>query len=194
MAKVGMPCSAVSAAATASLVDRGLEAQSTTSAPPTFRVTIRLAVSLVTWRQAEIRSPSSGFSVLNRSRIRNSTGISLAAQSISPTPSLARPRSFTSALVAFIEFDLTPDIVSGEYLPALQVDQLDQKAEADHGSAQHLDQLGHRQRGPAGGDQVVHDQHPLARPDGVLVDVEDVVSVLQLVLDAPRPVGQFASL
>jgi hypothetical protein len=36
-------------------VDSGFDAQSTTSAPPAFSVRIRLAVSVVTCRQAETR-------------------------------------------------------------------------------------------------------------------------------------------
>src|SRR5437660_8812331 len=140
MAKVGIPYSAERAAATASLVESGLEAQRTTSAPPALRVIIRLAVSLVTCRQAETRSPESGSCSRKRSRIRSSTGISRAAQSIRPRPSLARPRSRTSALVVFTEFDLTSDIVTGEHLPAFEVGQLHQEPEADHLPAQHLDQ------------------------------------------------------
>src|SRR5437588_726778 len=170
MANVRMPCSTVSAAATASLVESGLEAQSTMSAPPAFSVSIRLAVSLVTWRQAETRSPASGFSCRKRSRMRSSTGISRAAQSISPWPSLASALSFTSPSIAF-KLDLTFDIVASQHVAALQVDELDQEAESDHLAAQHLDQLSDRPRGAAGCDQVVHHEHLLARLDSILVDV-----------------------
>ena len=69
-----MPYSATSAAATSSLVDSGFEAASTTSAPPALSVRIRLAVSVVTWRQAPMRRPSSGRSRSKRSRIRREHG------------------------------------------------------------------------------------------------------------------------
>ena len=52
-----MPSCLTSAAATSSCVLSGLEAQSRTSAPPAWSVFIRLAVSVVTWRQAVTRSP-----------------------------------------------------------------------------------------------------------------------------------------
>jgi len=47
------------------LVLNGLEAQRATSAPPALRVSIRLAVSVVTCRQADKRRPRSGFSLAN---------------------------------------------------------------------------------------------------------------------------------
>jgi hypothetical protein len=50
-----MSNSSTSAAATSSCVDRGFEAQRTTSAPPSLSVRIRFAVSLVTWRHAATR-------------------------------------------------------------------------------------------------------------------------------------------
>src|SRR2546426_799101 len=49
-----MPWSATSAAAAASAVDNGFEAQSTSSAPPAFRGMARFAGSVVTWRHAEV--------------------------------------------------------------------------------------------------------------------------------------------
>src|SRR2546421_16798 len=84
MAKTLMPWWVTSDAAAASVVDRGLEAQSTSSAPPAFRVMARLAVSVVICRQAERRWPLSGCSRLKRSRICSRTGISWAAHSIIP--------------------------------------------------------------------------------------------------------------
>src|SRR5579859_3149724 len=186
-----MPCSTLSAAATASLVESGLEAQSTMSAPPAFSVSIRLAVSLVTWRQAETFSPASGRSCRKRSRMSSSTGISRAAQSISRWPSLASAVSFTSPSIAF-KLDLTFDIVASQHLATLEVDELDEEAETDHLAAQHLDQLRDRPGGAAGRDQVVDDQHLLAGQDRVLVDVEDIVAVLQRVFDAAGREGQLA--
>src|SRR5262252_4800323 len=91
-----MPCRAARAAATASLVDSGFDAHSAMSAPPAFRVSMRLAVSLVTCRHAARRRPFSGCSFANRSRMRLSTGISRAAQSTRSWPCAARSRSLTS--------------------------------------------------------------------------------------------------
>src|SRR5208337_4132436 len=62
-------------AATSSCVESGLEAQSTMSAPASRKAIIRFAVSLVTCRQAETRSPFSGCSLANRLRMDSSTGI-----------------------------------------------------------------------------------------------------------------------
>src|SRR3954470_13025239 len=91
-----MSYSSTSAAATSSCVESGFDAQSTTSAPPAFSVRIRLAVSVVTWRQAEMRYPSSGFSFSNRSPIACRTGICRSAHWILRTPSEASEMSFTS--------------------------------------------------------------------------------------------------
>src|ERR1700738_3405801 len=193
MAKVGIPCSTVRAAATASFVESGLEAQSTMSAPPALSVTIRFAVSLVTWRHADTRSPLSCFSARKRSRIRSKTGISRAAQSMSAWPSLARARSFTSPLVA-VKLDLTPDIVPGEYLATLEAHKLHQEPVAGDLPAEHLDQLTHRPGGSAGGNEVVHDEHSLARPDRVLVGEDRVVAVFEGVGDGPGGEGQLARL
>jgi hypothetical protein len=60
IAKTGISSWATSDAATSSCVERGLEAHTTTSAPPATKVRARLAVSEVTCRQAEMRKPSSG--------------------------------------------------------------------------------------------------------------------------------------
>ena len=90
------PWSPTSAAATSSWVESGLDATSTTSAPPAWRVRTRLAVSAVTCRLAETRSPASGRSRAKRARIAASTGISRSAQSIRWRPSGASPRSATS--------------------------------------------------------------------------------------------------
>src|SRR6267143_5285019 len=95
MAKVAMP-SSTSAAATSSCVLSGFEAQSVMSAPPACRVCIRWAVSLVTWRQAETRTPLSGFCLRNRSSMLASTGMDREAHSIRPLPFSANLRSLTS--------------------------------------------------------------------------------------------------
>src|SRR5262249_23485385 len=76
--------------------ESGLEAQSTTSAPPAASVRARLAVSVVTCRHAEMRCPARGRSRSKRSRIAPSTGICRSAHAIRRTPSAASARSFTS--------------------------------------------------------------------------------------------------
>src|SRR6478752_2451006 len=63
---------------------------SMTSAPPAWRVRVRLAVSAVTCRQQAMRRPLSGFSRLNRSRTRARTGMSWSAHSRRFLPSGAR--------------------------------------------------------------------------------------------------------
>src|SRR5579883_2284209 len=91
-----MPSSTMSEAATSSCVERGLLAQRTRSAPPALRVIARLAVSVVTCRQAEILMPLRGWVLANCSRINRRTGISLAAHSMRCLPRGARLRSLTS--------------------------------------------------------------------------------------------------
>src|SRR6202047_640000 len=83
-------------AATSSWVDSGLLAQTVTSAPPACSVRIRLAVSLVTCRQAATRNPASGFSWLKRWRIIARTGISWSAHSMRSLPAPARRGLATS--------------------------------------------------------------------------------------------------
>jgi hypothetical protein len=55
IAKTEMSYSSTSAAAVSSWVESGFEAQRTTSAPPALSVRARFAVSVVTWRHAEMR-------------------------------------------------------------------------------------------------------------------------------------------
>src|SRR5512137_1471651 len=87
---------ATRAAAASSWVLSGLLAHSRASAPPALRVRIRLAVSVVTCRQAAMRRPASGFSRSNRSRIRRRTGISCSAHSTLRWPASARLKSLMS--------------------------------------------------------------------------------------------------
>src|SRR3989338_3402056 len=101
MAYTAMPWSRTRWAATSSCVDSGLDAHSTTSAPPALSVTARLAVSEVTCRHAAMRRPLSGCSLANRARIRRSTGIERSAHSVRRRPSSASARSLTS-YVAFL--------------------------------------------------------------------------------------------
>src|SRR5712691_12761924 len=95
MAKVEMP-SSTSAAATSSCVLSGFEAHRVMSAPPACRVCMRCAVSEVTCRQAETRTPLSGFCLRNLSSMLARTGMDLEAHSIRPRPFSASFRSLTS--------------------------------------------------------------------------------------------------
>src|SRR5579862_1065063 len=79
-----------------SCVESGLEAQSTTEAPPSRRVIIRLAVSLVTCRQAETRMPASGWVLMNCLRMVCSTGIDWNAHSVRRFPTSASEMSLMS--------------------------------------------------------------------------------------------------
>src|SRR5450759_2649094 len=95
MAKTETPSSATREAATSSCVESGLDAQRTRSAPPAASVRARLAVSLVTCRQADSRIPWSGFSLAKRSRICRRTGMLFSAHSIRSRP---RPASAWSLM------------------------------------------------------------------------------------------------
>src|SRR5437667_2921439 len=99
MAKVGILWCFTRDAATSSWVESGLLAHRATSAPPSLRATMRLAVSLVTCRHAETRWPLSGRSLRNRSRMEATTGIWLPAHSMRWRPAAARPTSLTSYLI-----------------------------------------------------------------------------------------------
>src|SRR5208337_1795307 len=83
-------------AATSSCVESGLEAHSTTSAPPSRRQTARLAVSAVTCRQAEIRMPFSGWFLMNSLRMICRTFIDWFAQSIRFLPRSASSKFLMS--------------------------------------------------------------------------------------------------
>src|SRR3989338_6485365 len=102
MAYTAMPWSRTRWAATSSCVDSGLDAHSTTSAPPALSVTARLAVSEVTCRHAAMRRPLSGCSLANRARICRSTGIERSAHSVRRRPSSASAMSLTSWAAFFV--------------------------------------------------------------------------------------------
>src|SRR3990172_10923599 len=102
MAKVGMPKSLTSEAATSSCVERGFEAQRTTSAPPALRVMARFAVSVVTCRQAAILTPLRGFFLEKFSFMRLKTGMSISAHSILFLPFWLKAMSFTSYLTHYL--------------------------------------------------------------------------------------------
>ena len=91
-----MPSSMAREAATSSWVDRGLEAEATTVAPPAFSVRSRLAVSVVMCRQAAMVTPSSGRSFSKRARMLASTGMWLSAHAMRWRPSSASEASAKS--------------------------------------------------------------------------------------------------
>src|SRR2546421_16019 len=178
-----------SAAATASLVESGLDAHSAMSAPPALRVSIRLAVSLVTCRHAARRRSFNGCSLVKRSRIRLSTGISRAAQSTRSWPCVARFRSFTSLPLELtfksllLVDDLTNQLDVLEPFASLQVTELDQDLDADDIGAE-LTHQAHRRRGrAAGGQDIIHDQDRLAGLDRVRVDLQRVGPVPDVLLE-----------
>src|SRR6266511_4498177 len=85
-----------SAAAVSSWVESGLDAHRVTLAPPAWSVRARLAVSVVTCRQAAILRPASGCSFSKRARMSRSTGMCRSAHSMRSRPSSARARLVTS--------------------------------------------------------------------------------------------------
>src|SRR5262245_45218794 len=82
--------------------------------------------------------------------------------------------------------DQAPDVALPEPRAAVQEAQFDQEGEARHRGTQPGCELSHGCRGAARGDHVVHDQRPLTRRQGVLVDLEAVAAVLELVARPPR--------
>ena len=85
------------------------------SAPPALSASIRLAVSVVTWRHAPMRTPASGLVFAKRSRIWASTGMNVAAHSMRDLPASASATSLTSprvfSIVCTIVFDF---LMAGE--------------------------------------------------------------------------------
>src|SRR5580700_11134814 len=98
MANTGMLWSRTSEAATSSWVERGFEAQSTTSAPPSRRQIARFAVSAVTCMHAEMRIPFRGWFLMNSLRIICSTFMDWFAHSMRFLPSSASSRLLMSLL------------------------------------------------------------------------------------------------
>src|SRR5215211_3371989 len=95
-ANTAAPSSAWMAAATSSLVESELEAHRASSAPPATRARQRLAVSVVTCRQAAMRWPARGRVRASSAATASSTGMRLAAKSILRRPSGARSGSLSS--------------------------------------------------------------------------------------------------
>src|SRR6266700_252830 len=199
MAYVLIECCSTSAAATASFVDSGLDAHRAMSAPAAFSVSIRLAVSLVTCRQAATLMPLSGCSFANRWRISSSTGISRAAQSMRFWPSAPSFMSLTSADSTFKKatpsvHELAYDFDAGQALSPAQLRQLDQDLHADDLPAELAHELDGGGRGAASRKNIIHDQDLVARLDRVLVDVRLIGPVLELVRMAEHMPGQLARL
>src|SRR5579872_6558117 len=90
-------------AATSSWVESGLEAQSTTSAPPSRRQMARFAVSAVTCRQAEMRMPFSGWFLMNSLRIICSTFMDWFAHSMRFFPRSASSTFLISQFTAAVD-------------------------------------------------------------------------------------------
>src|SRR5579863_7526166 len=137
MANVGIPYSAISAAATSSCVVSGLEAHSTRSAPPAFKVIARFAVSVVICKQPDMRIPFKGISFAKRSRISRKTGISLAAHSMRSFPRAASERSLTSPRIDVV--------ICYSFLHLLYLDAL-QRAPIVPFRRSNVDQNGNNQR------------------------------------------------
>ena len=91
-----MPYSPASAAATSSWVDSGFDAHRAIERAAAFSAIIRLAVSVVTCRQAPSAEASERLVAREALAELRKTGICPSAHSIRLTPSADRPRSRTS--------------------------------------------------------------------------------------------------
>src|SRR5688572_22597897 len=111
-----------------------------------------------------------------------------------PRPAIRSPRYASSCRHLSLVGDEGLERIPLESLASLQKGKLDQKRRADDLAAQPLDEPESRRHRPARGEQIVHREHALAGPDGVLVNGEDVPPVLELVLLFDGPRGQLAAL
>ena len=84
-------------------MERGFEAQSTTSAPPSRRQIARFAVSAVTCRQAEMRMPASGWFLMNSLRMICSTFMDWLAHSMRFLPRSASSTFLISQFTAAVD-------------------------------------------------------------------------------------------
>src|SRR4029453_4713260 len=131
-------------------------------------------------------SALSGWRLLSSCRMADGpvTG-ALAASSARAGTAVARaaPRSPVArtavSLMALIVPDQGLDRVAPKSVPALEESQLDQEGGPPHLRHQPLPEAGGGRHGPPGGQEIVHHQHPLARPDGVLVNRQHVAPVLE---------------
>src|SRR2546421_10695164 len=148
---------------------------------------MRLAVSLVTCRQAATRKPLSGWSCVKRCRIRPSTGISRAAQSIRSWPCAARFVSFTSLpleltfKIRLLIGDFADQFDVTELLAPVEVAELDQHLHPDHVRAQLPHQPDGGRGGPARGKNIIHDQDLLTGLHRVRVHLQLIGAVLEVV-------------
>ena len=73
------------------------------------------------------------------------------------------------------------DAELGEPRRAAEIGQIDDESGAHHVGLELAQQLDRGFRRAAGGDQIVDQQHRLARADGILMDLDDVDAVFELV-------------
>ena len=86
------------------------------------------------------------------------------------------------------------NVVAGKLAAAVEEGQFDHEGEAGNLAAQLLDQLAGCGRGPARGQQVIHDEHALARFHRVAVNLERVLAIFEIVGDLDRVRGKLARL
>src|SRR5438034_6162783 len=78
------------------------------------------------------------------------------------------------------------DAPAVQAVASLEEVELDEEAETDDLALQSLDQLDRALDGPARGQQVIDDEHPLPGADRVTMDLERVRAILEGVLDGDR--------
>src|SRR5215813_6450265 len=126
----------------------------------------------------------------------------MSPQPITPTclmamperPPLERPADCGVRREPLLVPDEGLDAISPETLAALQEDQLDEKVARHDVAAEPLDQAKRRRHGSTCCQQIVHREHVLASPNGVLVNGQDIPSVLELVLLLDHRAWQLALL
>ena len=84
------------------------------------------------------------------------------------------------------------DGIALQLVAAVEEGQFDEEFDFDDPTAELFDQAGGGGGGAAGGQQVVHEQHPLARLDGVGVQLERGAAIFQVVTGLYGAMGQFA--
>src|SRR5215212_142826 len=80
----------------------------------------------------------------------------------------------TRSTVANSVLDQRDDLAVGQLRATTEESQLDQEAEPGDLGAESLDEADRRRRRPAGGEDVVDDEHPLPRLHRVDVDLEQI--------------------
>lgn len=79
----------------------------------------------------------------------------------------------------------------GDFFPATEEKEFDQKRHGGHVRAAAFHKLRRRLRGTARGQDVVHDQNLVAGAQSVQMHFQYVGAVFQLIRRGPRPVGKF---